>query len=133
MSLNESDALDHIDLEFKGYTFFGKKFLTQSKREKRRSGLKEETPETIVIIASLSLLKLKNDHDLMFVIKITYKDVIYLQLEYRDWGFGFLIWSSAYFSICTWISIFLMKAPRPREISGKYNAKLKLITLALMT
>ena len=53
LSLNESDALDHIDLEFKGFTFFGKKFLTQSKREKRRSGLKEETPETIVIIASL--------------------------------------------------------------------------------
>ncbi len=53
-------------------------------------------------------------------------------LEYRDWGFGFLIWHSAYFSICTWISIFLMKAPRPREISGKHNAKQTLITLALI-
>ena len=53
LSLNESDALDHIDLEYKGYTFFGKKFLTQSKREKRRSGLQEDTPETIVIIVSL--------------------------------------------------------------------------------
>ena len=53
LSLNESDALDHIDLEFKGYTFFGKKFLTKSNREKRRSGLKEETPETIVIVVSL--------------------------------------------------------------------------------
>jgi len=54
-------------------------------------------------------------------------------LEYSDWGFGFLIWHSAYFSICTWISIFLMKAPRPREISGKHNPKLTLITLALIT
>ncbi|MFX0060376.1 MAG: hypothetical protein ACFE8J_18925, partial [Candidatus Heimdallarchaeota archaeon] len=40
-------------LEFKGYTFFGKKFLTKSKRKKRRAGLEEETPETIVIIVSL--------------------------------------------------------------------------------
>jgi len=53
-------------------------------------------------------------------------------LEYSDWGFGFLIWHSAYFSICTWISIFLMKAPRPREISGKHNAKQNLITIALI-
>ena len=53
-------------------------------------------------------------------------------LEYSDWGFSFLIWHSAYFSICTWISIFLMKAPRPREISGKHNAKQTLITLTLI-
>jgi len=53
LSSDESDALDHIDLEFKGYTFFGKKFLTQSKRKKRRSGLEESTPETIVVIVSL--------------------------------------------------------------------------------
>jgi len=31
---------------------------------------------------------------------------------YGDWGFGFLLWHSAYFSICAWISIFLMQAPR---------------------
>jgi len=53
LSLDESDALDHIDLEFKGQTYFGKKFLTKSNREKRRAGLVEETPETIVIIVSL--------------------------------------------------------------------------------
>ena len=53
-------------------------------------------------------------------------------LEYRDWGFYYLIWHSAYFSILTWISIFLMKAPRPREISGKHNAKQTLITLTLI-
>ncbi len=49
----ETDELDHIDLEYKGYTFFGKKFLAKSKRIKRRAGLEEETPETIVVIVSL--------------------------------------------------------------------------------
>ncbi len=53
LSSDESGTLDHIDLEFKGYTFSGKKFLTHSKREKRRAGLEEETPETIVVILSL--------------------------------------------------------------------------------
>jgi hypothetical protein len=33
---------------------------------------------------------------------------------YSDWGFGFLLWHSAYFSICAWIAIFLMQAPRRR-------------------
>ena len=32
--------------------------------------------------------------------------------EYRDWGFGFLFWHTAYFSVCVWIAIFLMRAPR---------------------
>ncbi|MHA1461151.1 MAG: hypothetical protein ACTSO8_06675 [Promethearchaeota archaeon] len=53
-------------------------------------------------------------------------------LEYSDWGFSFLIWHSAYFSILTWITIFLMKAPRPQEISGKRNTKQTLITLTLI-
>ena len=53
-------------------------------------------------------------------------------LEYRDWSFTFLIWHSAYFSICTWISIFLMKAPRPLEVSGEHDAKLSFITLGLI-
>ncbi|MFX0069465.1 MAG: hypothetical protein ACFFAO_00025 [Candidatus Hermodarchaeota archaeon] len=53
LDIEELEALDHIDLEYKGYTFFGKKFLTQSKRKKRRAGLEEETPETIVLIVSL--------------------------------------------------------------------------------
>ncbi|TFG01524.1 MAG: hypothetical protein EU540_03510 [Promethearchaeota archaeon] len=54
LSIEEQEPLDHIDLEFKGYTFFGKKFLTKSKRKKRRAGLKEESPEIIVVIASVS-------------------------------------------------------------------------------
>ncbi|MBD3340587.1 MAG: hypothetical protein GF353_15880 [Candidatus Lokiarchaeota archaeon] len=53
LDIEEEGALDHIDVEFKGYTFFGKKFHTTSKRKKRRAGLEEETPETIVIILSL--------------------------------------------------------------------------------
>ncbi|TXT64666.1 MAG: hypothetical protein BAJALOKI3v1_180029 [Promethearchaeota archaeon] len=53
LELEESEALDHIDLEYKGYTFFGKKFLAKSEREKRRAGLQKETPETIIIIISL--------------------------------------------------------------------------------
>jgi len=53
LEMEESEALDHIDLEYKGFTFFGKKFLAKSKREKRRAGLEEETPETIIIIISL--------------------------------------------------------------------------------
>ncbi|MFX0081116.1 MAG: hypothetical protein ACFE94_05125 [Candidatus Hodarchaeota archaeon] len=51
----ETAELDHIDLEYKGYTFFGKKFLVKSKRQKRRAGLELETPETIVIIVSLPI------------------------------------------------------------------------------
>jgi len=31
---------------------------------------------------------------------------------YGDWGFGFLLWHSAYFTVCVWISIFFMQAPR---------------------
>ena len=49
----ETQELDHVDLEYNAYTFFGKKILTKSDRKKRRAGLKEETPETIVIIVSL--------------------------------------------------------------------------------
>jgi hypothetical protein len=42
---------------------------------------------------------------------------------YSDWGFGFLLWHTAYFSICVWISIFLMQAPR--IIDNGVNNKLK--------
>jgi hypothetical protein len=51
----ESEDLDHIDLEYKGYTFFGKKFLTKSERQKRRAGMGINTPETIVLIVSLPI------------------------------------------------------------------------------
>ena len=32
--------------------------------------------------------------------------------NYSDWGFGFVIWHSAYFSVCVWLAIFLMRGPR---------------------
>ncbi len=32
--------------------------------------------------------------------------------EYSDWGFGFLFWHSSYFTVCVWLAIFLMRAPR---------------------
>jgi hypothetical protein len=51
----ETEDLDHIDLEYKGYSFFGKKFLTKSERQKRRAGLETQTPETIVLIVSLPI------------------------------------------------------------------------------
>lgn len=38
--------------------------------------------------------------------------IVYESKAYSDWGFGFLFWHSAYFSICVWISIFMMQAPR---------------------
>ncbi len=38
--------------------------------------------------------------------------IVHESKAYSDWGFGFLLWHSAYFSICVWISIFLMQAPR---------------------
>ncbi|MGV9199246.1 MAG: hypothetical protein ACOC4M_10540 [Promethearchaeia archaeon] len=53
LDIEEESALDHVDVEYKGFTFFGKKFYAESQREKRRAGLDEETPETIVLIVSL--------------------------------------------------------------------------------
>lgn len=49
--------------------------------------------------------------------------------EYGDWGFGFVFWHSAYFSVCVWISVFLMQAPRPLEHPKKPNVRLTRITL----
>jgi len=40
--------------------------------------------------------------------------IVHETKAYSDWGFGFLLWHSAYFSICAWISIFLMQAPRKK-------------------
>ncbi|HHE65390.1 MAG: hypothetical protein ACTSWC_12900 [Promethearchaeota archaeon] len=42
---------------------------------------------------------------------------------YSDWGFGFLLWHSAYFSVCVWISIYLMQAPRPQESKSKIKIR----------
>lgn len=78
LEIEESEALDHIDLEYKGYTFFGKKFLAKSEREKRRAGLNEETPETIVMIISIpNDLNIFGDEllkNLITIVEDKYKD-----------------------------------------------------------
>jgi hypothetical protein len=38
--------------------------------------------------------------------------IVNVNHEYADWGFGFVLWHSAYFSVCVWLALFLMRAPR---------------------
>lgn len=45
--------LEHIDLEYGGRTYLATKFNAKSYREKTRSGLTTETPETYVLIMSV--------------------------------------------------------------------------------
>jgi hypothetical protein len=45
--------------------------------------------------------------------------VVHASKAWSDWGFGFLFWHSAYFSLCVWISIFLMNGPRVRAAAGE--------------
>jgi hypothetical protein len=81
----EAEDLDHIDLEYKGYAFFGKKFTAKSAREKRRAGLESETPETIVIIVSLPIeLTIFGDdlvHRLTDEIRNNFEDQFYEVIE----------------------------------------------------
>ena len=53
LEVEEQNLLDHIDLDFKNFIFFGKKFLMKSDRKKKRMGLQEDTPEVVVVIVSL--------------------------------------------------------------------------------
>lgn len=85
LSMGETDVLDHIDLEYRGYTFFGKKVLVKSQRNKRRAGLEDETPETVVIIVSLpTKLEIFGDdliRLLTVAIKKQFEDNIYEIIE----------------------------------------------------
>jgi hypothetical protein len=54
-------------------------------------------------------------------------------IEYNEWGFGFLIWHSGYFTLCVWISIYLMQAPRPRESPMEPNRKLTTLIVTLVS
>ena len=87
LTVDEQEALDHVDLEFKGYTFFGKKFLTKSKRKKRRAGMEEETPETIIIIVSLpNDIEIFGDDFIRLLvqrIKEQFSDRLYELIEYE--------------------------------------------------
>jgi hypothetical protein len=44
--------------------------------------------------------------------------VVNVTHNYSDWGFGFVLWHSAYFSVCVWLAIFLMRAPRDLSSSS---------------
>ncbi|MHA1670836.1 MAG: hypothetical protein ACTSV5_09690 [Promethearchaeota archaeon] len=87
LTVDEQEALDHIDLEYKGYTFFGKKFITKSKRKKRRAGMEEETPETIIIIVSLpNDIEIFGDNFIRLLvkkIKEQFSDRLYQLIEYE--------------------------------------------------
>ncbi|HEX3476149.1 MAG TPA: hypothetical protein VHT91_14085 [Kofleriaceae bacterium] len=41
--------------------------------------------------------------------------VVHESKAWSDWGFGFVFWHSSYFSVCVWLSLFLMTAPRARQ------------------
>jgi hypothetical protein len=41
--------------------------------------------------------------------------VVHESKAWGDWGPGFLVWHSCYFSVCVWLSLFLMSAPRARR------------------
>ncbi len=49
--------------------------------------------------------------DALTVVRVTH--------DYSDWGFGFLLWHSAYFSVCVWLAIFLMRGPRKLAGEGR--------------
>jgi hypothetical protein len=87
LTVDEQEALDHVDLEFKGYTFFGKKFLTKSMRKKKRAGMEEDTPETIIIILSLpNDIEIFGDEFIRLLverIKEQFGDRLYQLIEYE--------------------------------------------------
>lgn len=42
--------------------------------------------------------------------------VVNVTHRFEDWGWGFVIWHTGYFSVCVWIALFLMRAPRVRRL-----------------
>lgn len=55
MSVDVQAELSHVDLEFGGRNYLAKKFLAPSNRSKKRSGMDEKTPETIVLILNIPI------------------------------------------------------------------------------
>ncbi|MHA1890851.1 MAG: hypothetical protein ACTSYS_07665 [Promethearchaeota archaeon] len=55
MSVELQEELSHVDLEFNGRNYVAKKFQAPSFRPKRRSGMTETTPETVVLILSIPI------------------------------------------------------------------------------
>lgn len=54
LDIKEHEDFNRIDLEYNGKMYFARKFLVDSNRVKRRAGFKQDTPETIILIISLS-------------------------------------------------------------------------------
>jgi len=54
LDIEDYSAFNRIDLEYNGNMYFAKKFSVNSKRKKRRAGLNDNTPETIILIISIS-------------------------------------------------------------------------------
>jgi hypothetical protein len=45
--------------------------------------------------------------------------IVHESKAWGDWGFSFLFWHSSYFSVCVWLSLFLMTAPRARRLTAR--------------
>ncbi|NMC07519.1 MAG: hypothetical protein GYA24_20060 [Candidatus Lokiarchaeota archaeon] len=55
MGVDVQAELSHVDLEFGGRNYLAKKFHAPSHREKKRSGMDENTPETVVLLLSIPI------------------------------------------------------------------------------
>ncbi|MFX1393896.1 MAG: hypothetical protein ACFFAH_10010 [Promethearchaeota archaeon] len=53
LDIENYNAFNRIDLEYNGKIYFAKKFSVSSKRKKRRAGLNQNTPETIILIIAI--------------------------------------------------------------------------------
>ena len=53
LDIKEHENFNRIDLEYERKMFFAKKFFVNSERKKRRAGLREDSPETIILIIAL--------------------------------------------------------------------------------
>ena len=81
LDIEELDCDDHVDLEYKDKMYFAQKFCTKSEREKRRSGLEKETPETIVIILALPIKLVVFGSELILKITQKIKEIFSEQLS----------------------------------------------------
>ncbi len=55
LDIETQKDLEHVDLEYSGRNYLATKFTAKSSREKARSGLTTETPETFVLITSVPI------------------------------------------------------------------------------
>jgi hypothetical protein len=85
LDFDEQEILDHVDLEYKNKVYFAKKFLVKSERKKKRAGLKEDSPEIIVIMVAVpteieifggSIIK-----KLQKIIQTNYNDILWEVIE----------------------------------------------------